>query len=66
MIADGARSVTLLTGTLLSTEVLADWSGTKDRLGKEHSEGFMLDTELAGPVFERESDEDLEFLGRKP
>jgi hypothetical protein len=33
---------------------------------KEYSEGFLLDTEVAGLVFEDESDEDLEFVGRKP
>lgn len=31
---------------------------------KDFAEGFMLDTELVGHVFEYESDEDLEFLGR--
>jgi hypothetical protein len=34
-----------------------DWLGT--------SEGFMLEVDGAGLVFEKESDKDLEFLGRK-
>jgi hypothetical protein len=51
--------------TLASSEVPAEWASTKDWLGKEGAEGFMLDTELAGLVFEYENDEDLEFLGRK-
>lgn len=42
------------------SEVPADW----DWLGEV--EGFMLDTETGGWVFQNESDEDLEFLGGKP
>jgi hypothetical protein len=48
-----------------SVEAPADWACMKDWLGKEHAEGFMLDTEVGGLVFECESDEDLIFLGRK-
>jgi hypothetical protein len=48
-----------------SSNVPVDWACTKDWLGKEVAEGFMLDTEIAGLVFQYESDEDLEFLGRE-
>jgi len=40
-----------------AANLIKDW-------GLESSEGFMLDTEIAGLVFELESDEGLEFLGR--
>jgi hypothetical protein len=43
-----------------------DWASPKDWLGKPTAEGFMLDVDGAGLVFEEESDADLEFLGRKP
>jgi hypothetical protein len=49
-----------------SSEVPADWACMKEWLPKEDAEGFMLDTEVAGLVFEYESNEDLKFLGRKP
>ena len=45
--------------------VPADWASPEDWLGKPNAEGFMLEVEGAGLVFEEESDEDLEFLGRK-
>jgi hypothetical protein len=48
-----------------SLEVPPDWSCMNDWHGKQEAEGFMLDTEVAGLVFECESDEDLEFIGRK-
>jgi hypothetical protein len=48
------------------SDVPVAWVGMPDWLGKEHGEGFLLDTEVAGLVFECESDEDLEFLRRKP
>lgn len=41
----------------------ADWASTEDWLGKKDAEGFMLDVEGMGLVFEPESDEDLEFFG---
>ena len=44
--------------------VPVDWSSPADWLGKPNAEGFMLEVEGAGFVFEEESDEDLEFLGR--
>jgi hypothetical protein len=40
-----------------------EWGSPEDWLGT--GEGFMLDVEGAGCVFQQESDEDLEFLGRK-
>jgi hypothetical protein len=44
--------------------VPAEWASPKDWLGTD--EGFMLEVDGAGLVFEKESDEDLELLGRKP
>jgi hypothetical protein len=43
-----------------------DWASPEDWLGKPDAEGFMLEVEGMGLVFEDESDEDLEFLTRKP
>lgn len=40
-------------------------AGSSDWFAKQYREGFMLDTEVAGLVFEQESDEDLEFVARK-
>lgn len=48
-----------------SSEIPSDWASQIDWFVKEYKEGFMLDTEIAGLVFEYESDEDLEFLSRK-
>jgi hypothetical protein len=45
--------------------VPADWASPEDWLGKPNTEGFMLDVDGAGLVFEEASDEDLEFLGRR-
>ncbi len=39
-----------------------EWASPEEWLAKE---GFMLDTEAAGFVFEPEVDEDLDFVGRK-
>ena len=39
--------------------------GSTDWYAEEFGEGFMLDVEGVGWVFEDESDEDLDFLGRK-
>ena len=50
-----------------SRDVLDDeWESMRGWLEQEYGEGYMLDTELAGLVFEYESDEDLEFVARKP
>jgi hypothetical protein len=43
--------------------VPAEWGSPEEWLAPE---GFMLETESAGLVFEDESDEDLEFLEREP
>jgi hypothetical protein len=48
-----------------SSEVPQEWKDTKSWLGKENTAGYMLDIEGVGLVFEDESDEDLEFFGRK-
>ena len=45
--------------------VPADWASLENWLRKSYAEGFMLDVDGAGLVFEEESDEDLEFLGRR-
>ena len=44
--------------------VPAEWALPGDWLGKPNAEGFMLDVDGVGLVFEEESDEDLELLGR--
>ena len=49
-----------------SSEVPPEWTAAKSQFGKENAAGYMLDIEGVGLVFEDESDEDLEFLGRKP
>ncbi len=49
-----------------SPEVPAAWTNTADWLGEEDAEGFMLDVEGIGWVFERQSDADLEFVAREP
>ncbi len=46
-----------------SPDVPAEWSQMEEWL-REEAGGFLLDTEMAGLVFEPESDEDLEFLSR--
>ena len=43
----------------------AEWAKPEDWIGNPNAEGFMLDTELTGLVFQSESDEDLDFLERK-
>jgi len=43
-----------------------DWASPEDWLGKPNAERFMLEVNGAGLVFQEESDEDLDFLGRKP
>lgn len=48
-----------------SSDVPADWSDSIDWFVEEYGDGFMLDTEYAGLVFQYDSDEDLDFLGRK-
>jgi hypothetical protein len=48
-----------------SSDIPPEWACTKDWLGKEDVEGFMLDNEIAGLVFQYQSDEDLEFIGRE-
>jgi hypothetical protein len=45
--------------------VPAEWASLEDWLGKSYAEGFMLEVEGMGLVFEEQSDEDLELLGRK-
>ena len=42
-----------------------DWAGSIDWFTKEYREGFMLAMEILGLIFQHESDEDLEFVGRK-
>jgi hypothetical protein len=41
------------------------WSENEKWFREKYGTGFMLDTEWAGPVFQHESDEDLQFLGRE-
>ena len=43
--------------------VPVEWASSEDWLGT--NEGFMLTVDGVGPVFENESDEDLDFVGRK-
>lgn len=42
-----------------------DWASPEDWLGEPNAEGFMIEVDGVGLVFEEESDEDLRFLGRK-
>lgn len=44
--------------------VPVEWASPEDLLAT--AEGFMLEVDGAGLVFEKESDEDLEFFGRTP
>jgi hypothetical protein len=57
--AGSPGSVLFVLGATLVSAEYAGW------IEQEITEGFMLDTEVAGHVFEPESNEDLEFLGRK-
>lgn len=41
-----------------------EWAGWPEWLADMEDGGFMLDVEGVGMVFERDGDEDLEFLGR--
>jgi hypothetical protein len=43
--------------------VPVEWASPDDWLGR--TEGFMLAVDGTGLVFENESDEDLDFVGRK-
>lgn len=43
-----------------------DWAGSKDWFEKQYTEGFMLNVNGMGFVFQNESDEDLKFCGRRP
>ncbi len=49
-----------------SPGVPAGWADPATWLGKADAAGFMLETEIAGLVFQEESDEDLRLLGRQP
>ena len=49
-----------------SPEIPPGWSASDmDWFLEEHGEGYMLETEIAGRVFENESEGDLEFVSRK-
>jgi hypothetical protein len=48
-----------------SPDIPADWIAVATWLGKTDPVGFMLDTEVGGLVFQKESDEDLDFLARQ-
>lgn len=48
-----------------SSNVPEDWTEAIDWFVNEYREGIILDTDLAGLVFQHESDEDLEFIGRR-
>lgn len=51
---------------LNSPEVPAEWAALATWTGKAYTTGFMLDTEVAGLVFQEESDEDMTLLSRQP
>lgn len=41
------------------------WHSLQEWLCQEHGQGFMLDVQGYGFLFKEESDEDLDFVGRK-
>ncbi|MGQ0633912.1 MAG: hypothetical protein ACT4QC_04835 [Planctomycetaceae bacterium] len=45
-------------------EVVEGWRDLMAHLSETERQGFAVETELAGVVFEPEADEDLEFCGR--
>lgn len=47
-----------------SPDIPAEWADPATWLRKAEAVGFMLDTEVAGLVFQEQSDEDLTLLGR--
>jgi hypothetical protein len=60
----GGRPGTVLF-VLGSSDVPVEWADSELWLGKADATGFMLSTELAGLVFQEQSDEDLTFLARR-
>lgn len=61
--ADKVGTVVFVLGSL---DVPAQWADPATWLGKADAKGFMLDTEVAGLVFQEESDEDMTLLSRQP
>lgn len=61
--ADQPGTVVFVLG---SPGVPAEWADPATWLGRADAAGFMLDTEVAGLVFQEESDEDLTLLSRQP
>jgi hypothetical protein len=44
--------------------VPTEWASPEDWLGNPTTEGFMLEVDGMGLVFEEDANEDLDFLGR--
>jgi len=60
----GARRATVVF-VLGSPDVPAEWADPVTWLGKADAEGFMLDVEGIGLVFEEHSNEDIELIRRR-
>ena len=51
---------------VLGNQLPSEWSASEHWFLEQYGQGFMLDTQVAGLVFECESDEDLKLVERKP